>query len=140
MGRCRATEASAAALLRFDDGLVASVIYSGYAHLEGGLLYGGLDREGPSATHHAALRRRLGTMDAAQEVEARVRGGYLSRRDKIAARRTLPQPGHERFGLLICGFEHADVVPSPTGLVAYTDDGPTEIEVPPGSGGGEGRR
>jgi phthalate 4,5-cis-dihydrodiol dehydrogenase len=131
----RPTEASAAALLRFDDGLVASVTYSGYAHLEGSLLYRGLDREGPTATQHAELRRRLRSLDEAGEVEARVRGGYPSRREAIAARHELGA-GHERFGLLVCGFEHADVVPSPTGLTAFTDDGPEEIVVPPGSGGG----
>lgn len=131
----RATEAAVAALIRFDDGVVASVVYSGYAHLDVTQLYRGLDNSTERGVSYSGRRAQLAGISNEEEMRMRTQSGYPERRTAI-----LDGPGkqtpHERFGVLVASFDDADIVPSPRGLVAYTDDGVVEIDVPPGRGGG----
>jgi phthalate 4,5-cis-dihydrodiol dehydrogenase len=128
----RPTEGAVAALLNFSDGVVASVIYNGYAHLESRALYEGLD-EAPTRPQPPPIRESIAGMSPEAEAVAKARSGYLARRDVL---RSSPKPAsrHERFGLIVASYEHADVVPTPTGLAAYTDSGVELIPVAFGTG------
>lgn len=130
----RPTEGAVASLIRFENDVVASLVYSGYAHLDGRRLYSGLDNFHQDTPSFVGLRKALRDAKPEEEAKMRTQSGYPERRASILGDRQ-PATIHERFGALIAGFEHADVVPSPTGLLAYTDDGLEQIDVPFGRGG-----
>lgn len=130
----RPTEGAVVALLRFENGVAASLIYSGYAHLDSTQLFRGLDRVDPDLLKFPARRRALDRASREDEVEMRVQSGYPERRAAILAGSD-EELEHERFGMLVASFDHADVVQSPTGLVCYTDEGLSRVEVPFGRGG-----
>jgi len=129
----RPTEASVAALLRFENGVAASIVYSGYAHLSNGALTG---EPNSSKGRTESLRSKLVNLTPDQETKAKARSGYIERRAQITGPLTRATE-HERFGVLIAGFEGADVVTAPAGLTVYGDGFVEEIAVPFGSGGGQ---
>lgn len=133
--RNRPTEGAVTAMIRFEHDIVANVVYSGYAHFDSNRFFSGLDSTGPDAAKFAERRAALVGIGREGEVKMRVSSGYPERRLAIIAG-TPPEVDHERFGVLIVSFDHADFLQSPTGLVAYTDDGPLPIDVPYGRGGG----
>ena len=127
----RPTEASVAALLRFENGVAASVVYSGYAHLTNGALTG---TQEPARGRTESLRSQLIDLTPEQEAAAKARSGYIERRAQITGL-LAKATEHERFGVLIAGFEEADAVIAPGGLTVYGDEFTDEIPVPFGSGG-----
>ncbi len=127
----RPTEASVAALLRFENGVAASIVYSGYAHLSNDALTGTEDR---ARRRTESLRSKLIDLTPEQEAAAKARSGYIERRAQITGPPERPTE-HERFGVLIAGFEGADAVLAPGGLMVYGDGFTEEIPVPFGSGG-----
>lgn len=128
----RPTEASVAALVRFANGVSANIMYSGYSHLSTDAFYIGLD----SAQGRAeSLRASLEGLSAADEAEAKARSGYLAHRSEFMSTPRMSD-AHERFGVVVCGFDHADVTTGPRGLRAFTDGPVVDIEVPFGLGGG----
>lgn len=131
----RPTEGAVSALIRFEHDLVANIVYSGYAHLNALQVFRGLDNVDLDASDFAGRRAALVDIVREDEVKLRVQAGYPDRRNAIiaGAKKAIE---HERFGVLITSFDHADVVQSPTGLVAYADEGPQRIDVPFGRGGG----
>jgi phthalate 4,5-cis-dihydrodiol dehydrogenase len=131
----RPTEGATSALIRFANGVVASLVYSGYAHLDVRQIDSGLDgaKDGPAT--YAGRRAALRDLTAEEEEQLRARSGYPQRRSSILSNAESTQP-HERFGVLIASFEHADVVPSPGGLIAYTDETVEHLDVAFGRGGG----
>lgn len=128
----RPTEASVAALLRFENGVAASIVYSGYAHLSNGALTGDPRSQN---VRTESLRSKLINLTPAQEATAKAKSGYIERRAKITGPLAKPTE-HERFGVLVAGFEGADIVTAPGGLTVYGDGFVEEIAVPFGSGGG----
>lgn len=128
----RPTEAAIAAFMRFEDGVVASAVYSGYAHLLSDAFSIGLDHPGET---RASLREPLLGLSPQQEAQAKAESGYLARRRDLTTP-PVPASRHERFGVLVAGFEGADIVTSPTGLTVYGDGSIEEIAVPFGGGGG----
>jgi len=128
----RPTEAAVCALLRFENGAVANIVYSGYAHLSNGALTG---ETGPTTGGAVSLRSQLIDLTPEEEALAKARSGYIDRRRQITGPLTRATE-HERFGVLIAGFEGADVVTSPGGLTVYGDGSVEEIAIAFGSGGG----
>ncbi|HUY06565.1 MAG TPA: Gfo/Idh/MocA family oxidoreductase [Acidimicrobiales bacterium] len=128
----RPTEAAVAALLRFENGAVANIVYSGYAHLSNGALTG---ETKASPGKRESLRSQLINLTPEQETSAKAKSGYIDRRQQITGP-LAKATEHERFGVLVAGFEGADVVTSPGGLTIYGDGFIEQIEVPFGSGGG----
>jgi len=111
----RPTEGAYSALLTFDDGASASVVYSGYAHFDSdefcGWIGEGGQRKDP-ASYGAA--RKLLAGDELQLKNARNYGG--AKYSKV--------PGalmHQHFGVLIASCERADLRPLPEGVWIYSD-------------------
>ncbi len=130
----RPTEGAVSALVRFENGVVANLVYNGYAHLDSKQFFRGLDRVEEDQLKFPARRRALASASREDEIAMRVQSGYPERRAAILAGED-GELEHERFGMLVASFDHADVVQSATGLVCYTDDGLSRVEVPFGRGG-----
>jgi phthalate 4,5-cis-dihydrodiol dehydrogenase len=126
----RPTEGAYAALLSFDDGVIATLSYNGYGYFDGDEFCSGIGELGrpKSAGAHGAARRRLAVVhDDTGEVElkhSRNYGGsdYLPPTVRLAAADDDPDaPWHEHFGLVIVSCARGDLRPLPTGVMIYGD-------------------
>jgi phthalate 4,5-cis-dihydrodiol dehydrogenase len=132
----RPTEGAFAALLTFDDGAFASLLYSGYAHFDSDEICGGIGELGaPKASQYGSARRNLKrAANADQEAalkRARNYGGADYPKQTAAA---VPAGGmddarwHQHFGWVLVSCERADLRPLPTGVMVYGD---TEARLDP---------
>ncbi|MEP6942221.1 MAG: Gfo/Idh/MocA family oxidoreductase [Betaproteobacteria bacterium] len=123
----RPTEGAYAALLAFDDGAYASLVYSGYAHFDSDEFCGGTSELGAlkPASHYGSARRGLAALDATgperaiAEAQAKARRGYGGATHAPA--KSAGSPWHEHFGSIIVSCERADLRPLPTGVMVYGD-------------------
>jgi phthalate 4,5-cis-dihydrodiol dehydrogenase len=122
--RRRPTEGAYTALLTFDDGVIASLIYSGYAHFDSDELCGGTGELGApkDATQYGAARRsllRARTAEAETALKNSRNYGGSSYPDSA-------KPGgatlrHQHFGLIVASCDRADLRPMPEGVMIYGD-------------------
>jgi phthalate 4,5-cis-dihydrodiol dehydrogenase len=112
----RATEGAYAALLSFDDGVFASLTYSGYGHFDGDELCGGVSELGlpKDPAQYGMARARLDPATEAQAKNARNYGGERHTPAEGA-------PSHEHFGFVLVSCEHGDLRPMPEGVWIYGD-------------------
>jgi phthalate 4,5-cis-dihydrodiol dehydrogenase len=118
----RPTEGAYSALLTFEDGSFASLVYSGYAHFDSDEFTGWIGELGTKKDpgHYGATRKALQGDEAAIRNE-RIYGG--------SGFKTPPPPSHhQHFGTIIVSCERGDVRPLPTGVAIYGD---TERHVEP---------
>ena len=135
--RERPTEGAFAALLTFDDGAFASLLYSGYAHFDGDELCGGIGELGAPkyASQYGSARRNLTRAENADQEtalkNARNYGGAAYPK-QTAAPSSAGDSGdarwHEHFGWVLVSCERADLRPLPTGVMVYGD---TEARLDP---------
>ena len=122
----RGTEGAYAALLAFETGSYASLVYSGYGHFDGDELCGGIGEMGEAkeARNYGAARRGLQLApDRHSELalkNARNYGGASDAPSRIAAA-TADTAWHQHFGLVLVSCERGDVRPLPTGVMIYDD-------------------
>ncbi len=127
----RPTEGAFAALLTFDDGAFASLLYSGYAHFDSDELCGGIGELGArkDARQYGSARRNLKrAADAQGEAalkSARNYGGadfpMRSPTPEDANSGTTDARWHHHFGWVLVSCERADLRPLPTGVMVYGD-------------------
>jgi phthalate 4,5-cis-dihydrodiol dehydrogenase len=120
----RPTEGGCMALLEFENGVAASLVYSGYDRFDSDELHGWISEGGyPKGPRHGAARRGLRDFsDAQAESQARVRRmGYGS---GISA---TPPPHQPHFGITLVSCEHADLRQSANGVLVYTAEGVAEV-------------
>lgn len=118
----RPTEGAYSALLTFEDGAVASVVYSGYAHFDSDELNGWIGEMGlrKDRSRYGAARKALAT-SAGQEPAlkaARNFGGKDYAPSPIAPAGTRQ---HQHFGFIVVSCERADLRPQPDGVMIYDD-------------------
>ena len=117
----RPTEGAYAALLNFDNGAFASLVYSGYAHFDSDVFMDWTAESGLPKDPHAygAARARLRQARSADEelsLKASANyGGDAAAASSAGARR------HQQFGVLIASCEHADLRPLPEGVEISAD-------------------
>ena len=127
----RPTEGAFAALLSFDDGAFASLLYSGYAHFDSDELCGGIGELGArkDASHYGTARRNLKRAANAED-EAALKnarnygGGDFPKRSLAPADAKIGAAEarwHQHFGWVIVSCERADLRPLPTGVMVYGD-------------------
>jgi len=131
----RPTEAHCSALLTFEDGAVASLVYSGYDHFDSDEWHFGVSERGaPKSIAHGAARRSLAQAQkqAGDEVRART--------ETFAYGHVRPEtPPHQpHFGLTIATCAEGDLRASADGVFIYGRDGCREVPVP-SAGGMSGR-
>lgn len=122
----RKTEGCCTALLMFEGGAVASIVYSGYDHFDSDELQGWIGEGGyeKQPAHGATQRAWEELADAQQEARARSeRYGYGGSRSLSKA-----IPTHQpHFGTLIVTGEKGDMRQSADGVLIYTREGVREI-------------
>ena len=112
----RPTEASCAALLQFEDGAAASLVYSGYDHFDSDEWHFGISERGaPKPIAHGAARRSLAK--AQDETRARTETFAYG-----AASADLP-PHQPHFGVTIVTCAEGDMRASADGVTIYGRDG-----------------
>jgi phthalate 4,5-cis-dihydrodiol dehydrogenase len=128
----RPTEASCAALLQFNNGATASLVYSGYDHFDSDEWHFGLSERGaPKKIEHGAARRALAK--ATDETKARIETFAYG-----AASGELP-PHQPHFGVTIVTCAEGDMRASADGVSIYDRDGMRQVSIQRG-GSLPGRR
>ena len=111
----RPTEGAYSALVSFDDGVFATIAYSGYAHFDSdefcGWISEGGQRKDPAA--YGAARRAL----RGDELQLKNQRNYGGVAQASIARGLL----HQHFGVLIASCEQADLRPLSDGVWIYGD-------------------
>jgi phthalate 4,5-cis-dihydrodiol dehydrogenase len=111
----RPTEGAYAALLAFDNGSFANLVYSGYAHFDSDELAGWVGEMGAQkdASSYGAARRAL-RGDETRLKDERNFGGP-------AFKAPASPVAHQHFGEVIVSCERADLRPVPWGVMIYGD-------------------
>ncbi len=117
----RPTEGAYSALLTFENGVFASIAYSGYAHFDSDEFMGWIAESGYSKDpdQYGAARALLSQTASANE-ELVLKNTRNYGRDAVppaAQERRL----HQQFGVLVASCEHADLRPMPNGVAIYDD-------------------
>jgi phthalate 4,5-cis-dihydrodiol dehydrogenase len=127
----RPTEGSCAALLQFDNGAAASLVYSGYDHFDSDEWHFGISERGaPKTIEHGAASRALAKAQEAAQDETKARTETFA---YGAAAGDLPahQP---HFGVTIVTCAEGDMRASADGVTIYSRDGMRELKLPRGDG------
>jgi phthalate 4,5-cis-dihydrodiol dehydrogenase len=120
----RSTEGAYSALLKFTDGAVANLTYSGYAHFDSDEFINWRAESGTAKdpSNYGAARRALaGAKDPAAEAGIKANRAYGG---PDGARRPDAAPTdrhHEHFGLFIISCPGADIRPLPDGVRVHGD-------------------
>lgn len=127
----RPTEACATAFLEFEDGLAATLVYSGADFFDSDELHGWVGEGGdPKQPRHGSARRALAARGSTSEAE--LRAGRLAY-GTLPLRPEAPQfPPH--FGTTIATCEAGELKCSPEGLTLYDAAGAHVLALPRGSG------
>jgi len=112
----RPTEGAYSCLLNFDNGVVATLVYSGYAHFDSDEFMGWIGEMGQKKDPKAYGLARKALANGKDELsikKARNYGGPEFRQSKASA--------HQHFGVFVVSCEEADLRPLPTGVMIYGD-------------------
>ena len=118
----RATEGAYGGLVDFEDGLFATLAYSGYAHFDGDELCDGISetgREKHPAAYGAARRALAASAPGADEAHAKNARNYGG--SAYAPGGEGDPPWHEHFGFVLASCERADLRPTAKGVWIYGD-------------------
>jgi phthalate 4,5-cis-dihydrodiol dehydrogenase len=127
----RPVDGAYAALVNFEGGVFASLLYQGYGHFDSDELCGDVTELGHARDpgHHGTARRRLaGLTDPRDEVAAKAARNYGGAAQVSYAEDNL---SHQHFGLVVVSCERADLRPLPTGVMIYADAEATLDPLPP---------
>jgi phthalate 4,5-cis-dihydrodiol dehydrogenase len=116
----RPTEGCYMAMLEFENGAAASLVYSGYDHFDSGEIAAG---RGPrAAERYGSARRALAVARSPEEeVAMRVNTGYGGENDRAERGEASMLQGE--LGSFIVSCEHADMRLVPDGVAVYDTDG-----------------
>ncbi len=120
----RPTEAGCAALLQFQGGAAASLVYSGYDHFDSDEWHFGIGERGaPKTIAHGAARRALAQVQAQDETRARTETFAYG-----SAAGDLP-PHQPHFGVTIVTCAEGDMRASADGVTIYGREGAREVKL-----------
>ena len=123
--RARPTEGAYACMLGFDNGVFATLTYSGYAHFDSDEFMGWIGEMGQKkdpASYGSARKALPADADELVLKNSRNYGGPEFKQTDPAA--------HQHFGLFVVSCEKADLRPLPTGVMVY-GDGEQRLEALP---------
>jgi len=113
----RPTEGAYSALIRFEGGAFATLVYSGQAHFDSDAWMGWIGEMGQKRDPDAygvARARLAGLASPADEPALKAKQNYGADAPSIAL--DAPPAGHHHFGPLIVSCDRADLRPLPTGV------------------------
>jgi phthalate 4,5-cis-dihydrodiol dehydrogenase len=124
----RPTEGAYSAWLGFEGGAAASLTYSGYGRFDTDEFQDWVGELGAPRTagDYGRARRGLARSQDAEAAQKDARGYGPTRLPEGAARRL-----HEHFGFVLVSCEHADLRPTPRGVLIYGDEAVSERPAPP---------
>jgi phthalate 4,5-cis-dihydrodiol dehydrogenase len=123
----RPTEGGCAALLQFDNGVAASLVYSGYDYFDSDEWHFGISERGaPKTIDHGAARRAL--MNTADETRARTETFAYG-----SSNAGLP-PHQPHFGITIATCQRGELRAAADGLILYDVRGASPLEIDRGTG------
>jgi phthalate 4,5-cis-dihydrodiol dehydrogenase len=128
----RPTEGAYAALLEFESGAAATIVYSGYAHFDSDELneWVGELGEQKKPAQHGSARRFLSQLAGDDEAQLKSDTGYGGTRSRSLDRRDDAAAGHPHFGIWIASCDRADLRATPTGLCIYADQSIENVDIP----------
>jgi phthalate 4,5-cis-dihydrodiol dehydrogenase len=117
----RPVDAAYSGLLTFESGAFASISYSGYAHFDSDEFCDWIGETGQpkSPTEYGAARRALQHLNGA-DGEAALKAARTYGGAGFAPPSDEPRH-YEHFGLTIVSCDHADLRPTPKGILIYED-------------------
>ena len=115
----RPTEGAYSALLTFEDGSFASLIYSGYGHFDSDEFEGWIGEMGDSKQLHSGGRPRL-FADRDDEASFKAARNYGGPKWDVSPTKHV---AHQHFGTVIVSCERADLRPTPNGVMIYEHGG-----------------
>lgn len=121
--RARPSEGAYTALLTFEDGAAASIVYSGYGHFDSDELMEWIGESGQAkdrAAHGAARRALSQAAGAGQEAEFKAARNYGGSGYKSMSANAAPA-WHQHFGFVVASCDRADLRPTPSGVMIYGD-------------------
>jgi phthalate 4,5-cis-dihydrodiol dehydrogenase len=126
----RPTEGAMAALLEFESGAVASLVYSGYDRFDTDEFAFWVNESGAekAAPAYGAARAAIRGLSREEEARAKAASGVGGR----GVRKTAGPAHQPHFGMLLVSCERGDLRPSADGVLVYDDGGKREIALPPG--------
>lgn len=123
----RPIEGAYSAFLQFDDGVAATLVYSGYAHLDTAELTSWVGEMPRSPDYNAGARTRLAAMTASATEDGAKEAWRFGSAPLPAG--TTPGESHVLFGITVASCERGDIRQTPHGITVYRDDGVEEIPV-----------
>lgn len=115
----RPTEGAYSALVSFENGVFASLIYSGYAHFDSDEWMDNVNELGyDKAPENYGTARRTLKEGKASQTEAELKQNRAFGASSIAS----PPTHHEHFGPIIVSCEHADIRLTPDGIWIYKNE------------------
>ncbi len=129
----RPTEGAYSAQLAFDDGVFATLVYSGYAHFDSDELMGWMSELGhrKDPQQYGKARRALASVGTGRGSEAELkRSGNYGQPDASPGLHGPDPEAHEHFGLVVVSCEHADLRLLPDGVMIHGDTGQRFERVP----------
>jgi phthalate 4,5-cis-dihydrodiol dehydrogenase len=136
----RAHEGSYVCYLEFEDGVPATLVYSGYGFFDTAELFwwvgeGGQPREPET---NAKVRKKLKGITSAEEEELqKEQMRYGGRREGEFSHEWQGERHQPFFGFTLVSCDKGDIRQSPDGLIVYGEEGKREIPLPPGKRGRE---
>ncbi|PPR10542.1 MAG: putative 4,5-dihydroxyphthalate dehydrogenase [Alphaproteobacteria bacterium MarineAlpha11_Bin1] len=119
----RSTEGAYSALLKFANGTVANLTYSGYAHFDTDEFNGWRTESGAAKDpeNYGSSRRALSDPFEDTRTEAAIKAdrAYGGRAGAVRSDLRRPDHQHEHFGLFIVSCPRADIRPLPNGVRVY---------------------
>ena len=130
----RPTEGVYSALLKFADGTVANLTYSGYGHFDSDEFTGWRGESGAvkDPANYGAARRALAEIgDADAEAALKADRAYGGPAGASAPTAPPEDRSHEHFGLFIVSCARGDIRPGPDGVKVYANDGINSFPLAP---------
>lgn len=127
----RPTEGAFAALIGFEGGVFASVVYSGYGHFDGDEMCDWIGESGLTkdpAAYSSGRARLVGVNDATSEAATK------AARNFGGSAYVPPAPDavrhHQHFGHVVVCCDRGDIKPGPRSITVYGDEGRTVEDLP----------
>ena len=128
----RPTEGAYTAMVWFDNGCIATVVYSGYAHYDSDEWCGWTGEMGQpkDLARHALARSRLAAIGTPLEEAAMKAANTYGGPAYRDARLESAPVGHQHFGAVIVSCELADLRPMPDGVWIDSNNQREKVELP----------